>query len=440
MRILFVVPYVPSLVRVRPYNLVRHLAARGHQVTVATIWTNDRERQEVDALGGVCESVIAEPLPSWRSGLNCLGAAWTRDPLQARYSWSSALAGRVRAAAESADVVHVEHLRGARYGLRLKATGAATPVVWDSVDCISDLFAQAAQTRRDLAGRAINRFELSRTRRFEGRALATFDRVVVSSPIDRSSLLRLADEYAEVEPLTATLEHRVTVVPNGVDLRYFSVDGTSREPDTLVFSGKMSYHANEAAVLHLVKDIMPRVWSRRPSTRLVIAGKDPSRDVQQLGAELAPRVRVTGFVPDMRMHLRSAALAVAPLVYGAGSQYKVLEAMALGTPVVAAPRAVAPLDALAGRDVVVAKDVPEFADAIVALLSDQARRDAFGRAGRAFVERHHDWNRITAGLEDTYTAAVSGRGAHVAPAATVGGPSLASLVTAGPGPARRGRP
>jgi glycosyltransferase involved in cell wall biosynthesis len=416
MRILFVVPYVPSLVRVRPYNLVRHLSARGHLVTVATVWTNDQERQEAEALRSVCADVIAEPLPAWRSGLNCVRAATSRDPLQAHYSWSPALAARVRAASETADVVHVEHLRGARYGLALKAAGAAAPIVWDSVDCISDLFAQAVQTRRDLAGRTINRFELSRTRRFEGRTVAAFDRVVVSSPIDRSSLLQLAGQFAREERGTRTsLESRLTVVPNGVDLCYFTEGDTSRDPDTLVFSGKMSYHANEAAVVHLLKDIMPRVWSRRPSTRLVIAGKDPSAQVRRLSAELGPRVEVTGTVPDMRTHLRAAAVAVAPLVYGAGSQYKVIEAMALGTPVVAVPRAIAPLDAQPGRDVVVAKDGPEFADAIVSLLDSPERRAAIGSAGRAFVERHHDWDRIAADLETLYVGVLADRRATVAP-------------------------
>jgi glycosyltransferase involved in cell wall biosynthesis len=409
MKILFVVPYVPSLVRVRPYNLVHHLARLGHAVSLATVWTSERERADAEALRSVCVDVLAEPVPSWRSGLNCLGALVTGDPLQAHYSWSPALAARIRAAAAQADVVHVEHLRGARFGLALRAAGVETPVVWDSVDCISDLFAQAAQTRRDVAGRLINRFELSRTRRFEGRALPRFDHVVVSSPIDRSSLLRLADEYTPPAGDASARERLVSVVPNGVDLGYFAADHTPRDADTLVFSGKMSYHANDAAVLHLLRDIMPLVWARRPATRLVIAGKDPSREVQRLAAELAPRVEVTGFVPDMRTYLRSAAVAVAPLVYGAGSQYKVLEAMALGTPVVAVPRAVAPLDALAGRDVVVARDGSEFAEAIVGLLADRARREAVGRAGRAFVEAHHDWNRIAADLASTYAGVVAAR-------------------------------
>jgi glycosyltransferase involved in cell wall biosynthesis len=439
MKILFVVPYVPSLVRVRPYNLVHHLAARGHQVTLATVWTSDKERTDAEALRSVCTEVMAEPVPSWRSAVNCLGAVLTGDPLQAHYSWSPALDARVRAAAARSDVVHVEHLRGARYGLAIKAAGIDTPVVWDSVDCISDLFAQAAQTRRDLPGRTINRFELPRTRRFEGRTLPRVDHVVVSSPIDRSSLLRLADEYSPEGAGTAAREALVSVVPNGVDLRYFAVDATPRVPDTLVFSGKMSYHANEAAVLHLLRDIMPLVWARRPETRLVIAGKDPSRELLRLGAELAPRVEVTGFVPDMRTYLRSASVAVAPLVYGAGSQYKVLEAMALGTPVVAVPRAVAPLEALAGRDVVVARDGAEFAGAIVSLLADRARRDAVGLAGRAFVERHHDWNRIAAGLESTYAGVAATRLTASARAAAGRGAALVDLLPTGTGPIRGGR-
>ena len=117
---------------------------------------------------------------------------------------------------------------------------------------------------------------------------------------------------------TAGLEDRIAVLPNGVDLVHFNANGAPREPDTLVFSGKMSYHANETAVLHLVNEIMPLVWRKRQHVRLMIVGKDPSRAVQALAARHAPLVFVTGTVPDMRPYLQRSALAVVPVPYGAG--------------------------------------------------------------------------------------------------------------------------
>ena len=407
MNILFVVPYVPSLVRVRPYNLIRGLSARGHRVTVATIWTNQREREDARELEKHCTEVRAVYLSTWQSVTNALQAVATGEPLQVRYSWSTVLRDRGEALGPRMDVVHVEHLRGARYGLEARPdlAATATPVIWDSVDCISDLFEQAVRTRRDVVGRAINRFELSRTHRYEGWAVTQFDRVLVSSSTDGASLERLAK---------APVDGRVSVLPNGVDLDYFAAGDGAREPDTVVFSGKMSYHANESAVLHLVRDIMPLVWAKRPGVRLVVVGKDPSKELLRLAAEHSPRVEVTGTVPDLRPHLRRATIAATPIdLRCVARQNKVLEAMACGTPVVATPRAVAAFRTQPGRDVVVAERPRAFAEAALALLEDTRRQQQIGQAGRAYVDAHHQWDRIAAELEAIYEGTVAER--HAGP-------------------------
>jgi hypothetical protein len=94
-----------------------------------------------------------------------------------------------------------------------------------------------------------------------------------------------------------------------VDLEYFSPGSSPRSKNIVIFSGKLSYHANVAAALHLVKEIMPYVWEKRPETIVQLAGKDPSRAIKALAAADA-RIQVTGTVSDLRSYLRQAALAV----------------------------------------------------------------------------------------------------------------------------------
>ena len=120
MDILFIVPYVPNLIRVRPYNLIRSLSDRGHRLTVLTVWTNQHEQQEVERLTQYCDKVQAVYLPAWRSWWNCLQALPGSVPLQAMYCWQPELMAHIAGAEFKADVVHVEHLRGAPYGLYLK--------------------------------------------------------------------------------------------------------------------------------------------------------------------------------------------------------------------------------------------------------------------------------------------------------------------------------
>lgn len=414
MNILFVVPYVPNLVRVRPYNLIRSLTARGHQLTVATLWTNEHELPALEELRRVCKAVIAARLPAWRSLVNAALALPTRRPLQASYSWDAGLAKQLAGLVSGVDgqpgfdVVHVEHLRGSRYGLYVQAACShretAVPVVWDSVDSISLLFRQAMVRARSPFSRAVTRLELGRTELYEGWLLNQFARVLVTSPADCRALLALAKGITPPSGAPS----QVQVLPNGVDLTYFTPgEDQARATDTLVVSGKMSYHANVTMVLHLVEDIMPRVWSERQDVNVVIVGKDPPKEIQDLAQN--PRVRVTGTVADLRPYLKAATLAVAPLAYGVGIQNKVLEAMACATPVVATPQAISALSVQPGVEALVAQEPADFAGAILKLFADPQLRARVGLAGRRYVETHHDWAVIGGQLEQVYAGVRIGK-------------------------------
>lgn len=395
MDILFAVPYVPNPIRVRPFHLIRGLLRRGHRVTVATLWATPAERADLAALRAAGAAVIAHRLPRWRSLWNCLRALPTGAPLQAAFCWHPALAREIAARQRGGrhDLLHVEHLRGARLALAAAAV-PGPPIVWDSVDCISALFAQAATQSRSRAGRLMARAELPRTRRHEGWLLGQFARVLVTSPTDRDALLALATDAAPI-----------TVLPNGVESDDVAPGDGGRDPATLVITGKMSYHANVTAALHLVTDIMPLVWAVRPEVRVEIAGKEPPPTLRALAAD--HRVTVTGTVPDLRPYLRRATIAVAPVPYGVGIQNKTLEAMASGAPVVASPQASAALTAQPGRDLEIAASPEAFAATLLALLADPARRARLGAAGRAYVVRHHSWDAIVAALESSYAAALA---------------------------------
>lgn len=392
MKILFIVPYTPNLVRVRPYNLIRALAARGNAVTVATLTGSPAEEEDARNLEACGVKVISARLPRWRWAMNCLLALPSRMPLQAAYCWQPALLAEIRRvmAEDGFDVAHVEHLRGARFGLAL-LDGGRMPVVWDSVDNITHLFRQTSRQASNFGGKAKAILDLKRTARYEGWLAGQFARVLVTSPIDRQAFLELAPQCAQ----------RLEVLPNGVDLEYFRPDESLvREPAELVVSGKMSYHANIAMVLHLVREILPHVWAERPDVKLTVVGKDPPRELLALAEN--PAVRVVGSVPDLRPYLQRAALAVAPITYGAGIQNKVLEALACATPMVASPLAVSALKIRRDEEILVADEPLTFARQVLTLLADPALRRSLGQAGRRFVEREHSWNAAAAHLEQIY--------------------------------------
>ena len=398
MHILFVIPYVPTPIRVRPYSLLNALMALGHDVTLATLWSTQEELDQVKAWQALGIRVEAEPLPRMRSMWNSICTLPTSVPLQAVFCWQPKLASMLSRLLkrEKFDVIHVEHLRGARYGLALKNAG--TPIVWDSVDCISHLFEQASSHSKSLFSQWMTRLELGRTRQYEGWLLSQFDAVLVTSKVDKQALLALAEQNGH----QTVLADQVTVLPNGVDQRTFLPNQQPRETMSLVFSGKMSYHANVTTAFHLLQDIMPLIWEECPDVKVSIVGKDPPTAIQNLSSD--ERVIITGFVPEISPYLQQATVAVAPLAYGAGIQNKILEAMACATPVVTMTRAISALSIEPEHDILVADSTEGFARQVVRLLKDPALRQKIGMNGYQYVKANHDWLRIGADLVGIYQA------------------------------------
>lgn len=410
MRLLFVVPYTPNLIRTRPYNLLRHLAKRGHEITLGTLWSCENERAGIAELSGIGISILAAPLPRVLSLWNCLRTLPRPTPLQSVYCWQPRLMNMLHSALKTArphfDLIHIEHLRGARYGTHLQAVLSSRPyslpIVWDSVDCISYLFAQAAQSGRSIFSRLVTSLELPRTRWYEAWLTGQFDRVLVTSDQDRRAFCDLLQESAYPPNVHMTGVNKIRVVPNGVDLDYFAPRSVSRAPQTLVLTGKMSYHANVAAALYLIDEVMPLVWERFPAARVQIVGENPPLQIGNRARKEPERVFVSGAVNDLRPYLAEATLAVAPITYGAGIQNKVLEAMAMRTPVVATSRAVSAL-AVKNEDEVLIGDDPEvLSQQVIRMLRNAGLRERLGANGRRYVESYHDWNRITDCLEKTY--------------------------------------
>jgi sugar transferase (PEP-CTERM/EpsH1 system associated) len=410
LNILFVVPYVPDPVRVRPYQFIRGLVKRGHNMSVATLWTSQWEFESLSALEQENVSVHALRLPKWQSAINCLKAVPGRVPLQAVYCWQpemQSLLARLVSTGNGRtafDVVHIEHLRGANYGLWLQdliaKKGYSLPVVWDSVDSISLLFRLAAQRSLSLPRRLMTAFELPRTTRYESELIHRFGQVLTTSETDAQALRGLAN--------SSDVEERITVLPNGVDLEYFHPLPKNRpSAKRLVMTGKMSYHANISMAVHFVEQIWPHIQGTHPEIELWIVGKDPSREVQALSSKGG--VHVTGTVPDIRPYLWEAAISVAPLTYSVGVQNKVLEAMACGTPVVVSSAAAKSLKIRDRQEVYIADEPEAFAQAVTELLQDADLRDQLSRAGRDFVERNHDWARITRELEAIYDGVIPSR-------------------------------
>jgi sugar transferase (PEP-CTERM/EpsH1 system associated) len=179
--------------------------------------------------------------------------------------------------------------------------------------------------------------------------------------------------------------------PNGVDADYFAPDATEWDPDTLTFVGRMDYYPNQECMFDFCRTVFPLIRARRPAAKLLIVGADPIPAVRALGK--IDGVTVTGSVPDVRPYLRRSAAMVAPLHIARGTQNKILEAMAMGVPVVTSSKAAGGVDATVAEHFLVADKPNEIAEACLRLMTDPAERRRLSEAGRARMLTHHAWDR-----------------------------------------------
>ncbi|HEV7234667.1 MAG TPA: glycosyltransferase family 4 protein, partial [Ktedonobacteraceae bacterium] len=177
------------------------------------------------------------------------------------------------------------------------------------------------------------------------------------------------------------------------------------EVDSLVYSAKLDYFPNTQAILHFCKNTLPLVWKQHPQVRLTIVGSNPSSQVRALATDT--RIAVTGYVPDIRPYLATASVALAPLLVAAGTQFKILEALAMCTPIVTTPRCSSALGTQDGTHLLVAEEPQACADGIVKLLDNPQLAQQLGNAGRRFVTENYSWTIATDVLNRLYNATVA---------------------------------
>ena len=191
------------------------------------------------------------------------------------------------------------------------------------------------------------------------------------------------------------------VIQNGVDLEYFHPAPEKSEPARMTFTGVMDYLPNIDACVHFVQEIFPLIRAAHPNARFDIVGSKPTPEVQALAQ--TDGVTVTGFVDDIRDWAHKASVAVAPLRIARGIQNKVLEALAMGLPVVGSTSATQGVQGKPGEHYWVTDDPKEHARMVIDLLDNPDKARALGQTGRQFVEDHYDWEVTLAKLDEILT-------------------------------------
>jgi sugar transferase (PEP-CTERM/EpsH1 system associated) len=379
-------PYPPNKGdKVRSYHLLKHLGQQ-HRVFLGTFVDDPADEVHLDTVRAICPDLYAARLHPRVAKLRSLTGLLTGQSLSECYYQNAALQAWVKQTltAHKIDAIVIFSSVMAQYVPR-HLVAKKLPLLVDFVDVDSAKWTQYAPQHR---------WPLSWLYRREGARLLAFERAVSASA--KRSFFVTDNETALFASLAPECRSQLETICNGVDADYFSPDPAraspfvSASPDQipLVFTGAMDYWPNIDAVTWFVADILPTLRQTWPRLCFYIVGRSPTQAVLDL---VGPGVVVTGTVPDVRPYLQHAALVVAPLRVARGIQNKILEAMAMARPVVAATSCVQAIDARAGEELVSAPDASGFVREITALLKDPARAAAVGQAGRHRVVASYSW-------------------------------------------------
>ncbi len=380
MRILFLsrwFPYPPTNgSKLRIFNLLKQLSQR-HNVGLVTFAesTDSVNTETIDALRRYCTSVRVLPYRRFRpTSTRALLGLFAAAPRYLVDTYSNEMRSAVAAEVhkQKPKLVIASQLAMVPYAVELEVG----PAVLEELEL--SMF-RPAQGRRGLALRRLRSLltwlKLSAYLR---RTLPRFAACTVASEQERAHLLAVAPWYTAVD-----------VVPNAVDIPHYTGDFGSPCPSTMIFSGALTYDANYDAIRYFLNEIQPAIRQAVPDCLLRITGSLTGVDLASL-----PRgdgVCFTGYVDDIRPVVAQSWVSVVPLRLGGGTRLKILEALALGTPVVSSSKGAEGLDVTDGEDILIANEPQDFAAKVITLLRSPALRQRLAANGRRLVEARYDW-------------------------------------------------
>jgi sugar transferase (PEP-CTERM/EpsH1 system associated) len=369
-------PYPPKRGgTIRPFNMIKHLHASGHEVVVCSLTRSPELTRDAQGIAPHCTEFHAVEVDNRIQALRMVGSLPTPLTASASFFYSGRLARIIRRllAEQKFDLIFVHCSSVAHYVDRVQGIAK----ILDFGDMDSQKWLEYARHKP---------FPLSlgywwegiRLRADEKRLARRFD---LCTTITRAECQTLID-YGTGVP--------TDWFPNGVDNGFFAPATEPHDPETIAFVGRMDYFPNQQCMLDFCRDTLPLLKAKRPGIRLTIVGADPSPAILALGE--IDGVTVTGSVPDVRPFVTKAALTVAPLRIARGTQNKILEAMAMGIPVVCSSIAAGGVDAIPGEHFLTADTPVDTAAAILRVLDDPTLRDRLAKDGRERVLNNHAWS------------------------------------------------
>ncbi|MGZ4963541.1 MAG: glycosyltransferase [Limisphaerales bacterium] len=397
MKILVVYPYIPyPLDRgtyQRTFNLLRELG-RAHTITLVALAENGQGLEHKPLFEQFCERVEFVPFvhPPWPKFFpnRLLGSV----PVSIQHWKSDALDRKIDEllAEQKFDAIHVCDLVMGNYFL--KGARAKLPLVVDRSRV--DLQYQLAEHSRmnfPLRTRLMRYEGYAKMWHYERKMAKRAKLEIVCGPDDEIFLRKWVNQRMGIQ-----------VLVNGVDLDFFCTDeddvSRATEP-TIIFCGAMDYNPNIDALRWYFSEMHEPLCRHVPGLRVLVVGKDPVAEVKAYSSK--PNVTVTGSVRDVRPYYRQAWMQIVPLRIGGGTRLKIVESLAIRTPVISTSIGAQGLDLQHDRDILLADSAEDFVTQTARALQDAKLRKHLELAGLQTARARFSWKMIGAQLATMYS-------------------------------------
>ncbi len=283
------------------------------------------------------------------------------------------------------DVVLLDHLHLAPLLLDTRSIvdweGIGFPLkVLRTQNVESTIVIKYAQRTTNAMVAAFGKKEAHKMKEYESNVLSEFDLVAAISPVDVATYGKMCKRRANIVSITA-----------GVDIEHLEPSGAPPQAGEVVFVGSFDWQPNVDGAIWLINKVWPRVLEKYPDAHLSLVGRNPREPVKELASET---VEVTGQVESVEEYVSRATCSVVPLWIGSGMRLKILEAFALGRPVVSTSLGAEGIEVIDGEHIIIRDDADQFADAVVKLLTDEQKCDELSRNARALAEKNYSWPNV----------------------------------------------
>lgn len=377
--------------KIRRYNLLKYLS-RDNDITLLSFIDSKEDLKNIKGIKKYCRAVETVQLGHdsqkdyWIAKLRnyFLGNFFSYPPTVLHY-YSREMKRRIKKllAKDGYDLVLIEYWYMGQYADCCKNVVK----VLDEVDVEFVRWRQWARIEKDIAKKKHALCLYHQVKRYELKVLKKFDKILVVTSNDGDSL----KQY----------NHRlnISITLTGVDTSYFKPSTIQNNSKDLVFVGSLSAIFNTDAVLYFYREIFPFVLEKIPKVHLYIVGLNPPQEISNLADK---NVTVTGTVEDVRPYVYKASVFVAPLRFGSGIKCKVLEAMALGIPVITTSIGAQGLGVVSGKHLIIEDNPQKFAIKTIELLGNKSLQQKLIENGLRLINERYIWEKVVSELNRTF--------------------------------------